>query len=260
MNPSIASLVLFCAAVAGAPLAASAAPITVPTGLNPGDTYRLAFLTSKLRDATSTNIADYNAFVTGVANAVPELATLGTTWKVIGSTALVDARENTGTSPLIGGAPIYRLDGAQIAASNADLWDGSINVPIIVSENGGHINREFVATGMYEWGAGYPGLELGTANPVLGRLGTTNYTWAVALVGDSTAPVNFYAISGVLTVVPEPSSLLLVCSGVTAVLGCQFGGRCRRKRQWHVVAGHPSPSFATAATYWPMRSQWAPFS
>jgi hypothetical protein len=100
MKRSIASLLLFCVAVVLASLAASAAPITVPTGLNPGDTYRLAFLTSKFRDATSTTIADYNAFVTGVANGVPELAALGTTWRVIGSTQLVAATDNTDTSPL----------------------------------------------------------------------------------------------------------------------------------------------------------------
>jgi hypothetical protein len=43
-----------------------AAPITVPTGLNPGDRYRLAFVTSTTRDARSSNIADYNLFVTDV--------------------------------------------------------------------------------------------------------------------------------------------------------------------------------------------------
>ena len=60
-----------------------AAPITVPTSLNPGDTYRLAFETSTTTDATSTSIADYNTFVTGVATGVGELNDLGTTWTAI---------------------------------------------------------------------------------------------------------------------------------------------------------------------------------
>ena len=45
-------------------------------GINPatgnpwqaGDTYRLAFVTSATRNATSTDINDYNSFVQGVAN------------------------------------------------------------------------------------------------------------------------------------------------------------------------------------------------
>jgi hypothetical protein len=39
--------------------AASADIITQPVGLNPGDEYHLAFVTSGTRDATSTDIADY---------------------------------------------------------------------------------------------------------------------------------------------------------------------------------------------------------
>ena len=57
---------------------AMAAPVTAPTSLNVGDQYRLVFVTSAVRDATSTNIADYNAFVSGVANGQAELAALGT--------------------------------------------------------------------------------------------------------------------------------------------------------------------------------------
>ncbi len=68
----------------------------------PGDFYRLAFVTSTTRDAVPTDIADYNAFVTATAEAVPELLALGTTWSVIGSTASVDARDNTGTDTLGG--------------------------------------------------------------------------------------------------------------------------------------------------------------
>ena len=48
-----------------------AAPITLPTGLNPGDQYRLGFVSSTTRDATSQNIADYNDFVTATANRGP---------------------------------------------------------------------------------------------------------------------------------------------------------------------------------------------
>jgi hypothetical protein len=103
---SVAFLALAC--VVGTATHARAVPITAPPGLDPGDQYRLAFVTSTLRDATSANIADYNAYVTTVANAVPELLALATTWTAIGSTASVDARDNTGTNPNVeAGVPIF---------------------------------------------------------------------------------------------------------------------------------------------------------
>jgi len=54
--------------------------LPVPVGLNPGDPYRLIFVTSIARDALSTNIADYNSFVHGIANGpTSEFQSLGTT-------------------------------------------------------------------------------------------------------------------------------------------------------------------------------------
>lgn len=40
-----------------------------PEGLNPGDKYRLIFITGAQRDGLSSDIADYNAFVMNEANA-----------------------------------------------------------------------------------------------------------------------------------------------------------------------------------------------
>ena len=77
----------------------SAAPVTAPTGLSPGEQYRLAFMTSTLSTATATDIATYNTFVTNVANSVTELADLGTTWTAIASTATVDARGSAARLP-----------------------------------------------------------------------------------------------------------------------------------------------------------------
>ena len=77
---------------------ASAQIVTIPNGLNPGDQYRLAFVTNGTTLATSTDIAAYNTFVTAEANTQPELVTLGATWAAIGSTPTDDARDNTGTN------------------------------------------------------------------------------------------------------------------------------------------------------------------
>ena len=110
--------------------------VTVPTSLNLGDSYRLAFLTSGTRDATSSDIGVYNSFVQSAADAVPALASLGATWKAIGSTASVDARDNTGTNPATTGVPIFLLNNTKLADDNADLWDGSIDVLFDLTELG----------------------------------------------------------------------------------------------------------------------------
>ena len=129
-------------AVFGLALGAGAAPITTPVGLNPGDQYRLVFLTSTTRDATSTDIADYNAFVTAAANTQQALVDLATTWTAIASTDAVDALDNTGTNPSVtAGVPIYLLDGVSLVANdNADLWDAAIVTPIMITEAGAAIS------------------------------------------------------------------------------------------------------------------------
>ena len=125
MTRNITTVFLFFLAVACcASPDSSAAPITVPTDLNLGDHYRLAFVTSTTRDATSSDIADYNAFVAGVAAGQPELAALGTTWTAIAATATVNAYDNTSTYPSYASPPIYRLDDTRLTDNNGQLWGG----------------------------------------------------------------------------------------------------------------------------------------
>ncbi|MHC4693630.1 MAG: fibronectin type III domain-containing protein, partial [Planctomycetota bacterium] len=106
-----------------------------------GDQYRLAFHTSATTNATSVDIATYNAWVQGLADASPLNigANFGGTWKVIGSTAAVDARDNTSTNPAVNGSghAIFLLDGSTVVAINyADLWDGTIQNIINITEQG----------------------------------------------------------------------------------------------------------------------------
>ncbi|CCQ53010.1 MULTISPECIES: hypothetical protein [Crocosphaera] len=95
----------------------------IPSDLNPGDQYRLVFVTSTTRNALSTQISDYNAFVDATAKAEDSLLKdLDTTWNAIGSTSTVDARDNTNTNPEENiGVPIYLIDGNRVANNNADL-------------------------------------------------------------------------------------------------------------------------------------------
>ena len=130
---NISLLTAFAAAAALAPTA-QAAPITAPTDGYTGD-YRLVFATSShpMADSSRT-MTDFNADVTTAAAAVTELAALSTTWTCIGSTSTVDARDNSGTNPSSTGIPIYTTSGLRIADDNADLWDGSIQNPIMLDD------------------------------------------------------------------------------------------------------------------------------
>lgn len=207
----------------------AAAPITVPAGLSPGDEYRLAFVTSTVRFATSSDIADYNAFVTAAANGSPQLAALGTTWTAIASTLTADARDNTGTNPSSGpGVPIYNLAGLLVASSNADLWDGAIDNTISLTEDGsatsnsgawsGTLNNGIAET-LANGGRPLGDLALGTAgNSSTGYVfQPIGFSWIAGAVGGNNLNQNpLYAISGTL-VVPEPQLATLLVMGLIAL-------------------------------------------
>jgi hypothetical protein len=183
-----------------------AQPITIPSGLNPGDSYRLAFVTSTTRNATSSNIVVYDALVTAAANSVGELASLGTTWHAIGSTTAVDARDHTNTNPGVEvGVPIFLLNDTMLVNDNADLWDGTVDTSPQIDETGGvliSVNAEFVWTGTATSGSGETGNELGSATVTQGRAIETSGNW----IDSGGSPVNssinrhLYGISGVLVV------------------------------------------------------------
>jgi len=95
----------------------------------PVTNYRLIFTTSQVRDGTSTDIEDYNAFVQSVADAAPVVGSWDLEWKALVSTSDVDARDNTGTNPIEDGEglPIFRIDGERWVRDNFDLWGDGID-------------------------------------------------------------------------------------------------------------------------------------
>ena len=94
-----------------------------PASLTSGDKFRLIFLSSIKRDASSTNIADYNTFVqTRAAAGHDDIQAYSAGFRVVGCTAGVDARDNTGTTGT--SVVMYWLNGEKVADDNADFYDG----------------------------------------------------------------------------------------------------------------------------------------
>lgn len=208
-----------------------AVPITlVPTGLSVGDKYHLAFVTSTIRDALSSDIDDYNAFVNAAADAVgigPNDFTsspIGAiNWYAIASTATVHARDNAMVS-----APVYRLDDTLVATDFADMWDGALQNPLNLDETGSFRAGWLAWTGSLVDGFGSPTDFLGPHFPEHFQC-VTGHSSAYILVSPSLWIANFstysyhdyafYALSEELTVIPEPSTLVLMSCGLLGLLG-----------------------------------------
>ena len=112
-----------------------------PSGLSTGDEFRLIFITSETRDATSTDIDVYNAWAQGVITKGGHASLLpyGGMASVVGSTMSAAARINTGmwssgahadgsTSASDTGVQVYWLAAPpanQVADNYFDFYDGS---------------------------------------------------------------------------------------------------------------------------------------
>lgn len=217
-------------AFAGTAANVSALPILTPSGLNPGDTYQLVFVTSTTRDATSSDIAVYNTFVQSAANAanIGIGGRLGDVhWSAIASTSRVDARDNAFVF-----GPVYNLNDQIVAVSFADLWDGSLLTAIGYNELNDQISAS-VWTGTFPDGFGGPNY-LGQAINFMfdGRSSSSGSAWIGASFTFSAATLkSLYALSEQLTVqsasVPEPATLMLFGSGLVGLLAW----RARRRGQ-----------------------------
>ena len=97
-----------------------------PADIGPGERFRLIFLSSTKRNATSSDIETYNTFVQNAAAAGhANIQDHASRFRVVGCTQAVDARDNTGTNTNGPGVPIYWLNGNKVADDYADFYDGS---------------------------------------------------------------------------------------------------------------------------------------
>jgi hypothetical protein len=147
-------------------------------------------------------------------------------WFAAGSTAAVDARDNTGTNPLTSvGVPIYLLDGVtKIADDNADLWDslGISKNPVSVDQ---FLSLKTSSDRVWS-GTGTSGIQLfaplGDAGTILAGDPTAILnTWIAAGFQPSADSHSFYGISQELNAaaVPEPSTFALLGVGAISLIG-----------------------------------------
>ena len=111
----------------------------VPSAVGAGGSFRLLFASSYTRDATSPNVGAYNAHVQQAAgNGHASIRNHSSRFRVLGSTAAVDARDNTGTTVAANdtGVAIYWLNGDQVADDYSDLYDGSWDSNAVRNESG----------------------------------------------------------------------------------------------------------------------------
>jgi hypothetical protein len=212
------------------------ANVTLPN-LPPGSQYQLVFVSAGTRDALSTNIDDYNSFVTEQANLNLNLPS-GITWSAIASTSTVDARDNAVTYDSI---PIYNTSGQQVSDGTYHFWGGQDGPPgsiytlwnsISSDQYGNNISAD-VWTGSKSDGTKYSSGGLGVwivspsfpseyESPVRGSSTSRTATWISDTVQLTSNPSNMncplYAISSPITVIPEPSSLILLSIGIISML------------------------------------------
>jgi uncharacterized repeat protein (TIGR01451 family) len=191
--------------------------VTRPAGLTTGDQYQLLFVTADKFHAISTNISDYNAFVSSEAALNPALAAFDSanavTWTAIGSTASVNANVNAPSS-----GSVYTLEGVMVANSANSLYSGqNLLSPPNINQYGASISNVQVWTGTGN-ANGTPGSQtLEASATVVGDSGLTNLGW---ISDGATDPFNFgtgnlatpgglaplYALSSVITVLPSVSA------------------------------------------------------
>jgi hypothetical protein len=141
----------------------------------------------------------------------------------------VDARDNA-----LVVAPVYLLNGTQLATGFNDMWDGALLNPIDINQFGLRQVNDSVWTGSNISGIGTFSLGFGFAAGVghTGPLSNATDWIAWQLAGSNTSHP-LYALSSLLSVpVPEPSSWALVYCGALIAGGCVFRRRvmCSRER------------------------------
>jgi hypothetical protein len=201
---------------------ASATLIEAIANLNEGDNYRVVFVTSTGRTATSTDINVYNNFVSNVARNGSVTSTLALEWAALASTSTINAQVNTGISSLDNRAvTIFSTFGDIIATSGQDLWNGTLMNPIIYNEAAIRGRGTYVWTGINSIGAFMSDYELGSLYPMSGDSGEDHHVWSSTYRFHQLYPWSLYGISNEITKpivnVPSPGTIILLSMGLAGL-------------------------------------------
>ena len=204
----------------------------IPSGLGVGDEFRLLFVSSTTRNAAPTGISTYNTWIQNQAAAGhTDIQDYSDTFRVVGSTADVDARDNTQTTYTSSdkGVPIYWLNGNKVADHYEDFYDGDWDEEANRKEEDGTASSDVtIRTGSdhdgTEKGSGSSSTALGKSPSTVGipNSSTSGFgplsSTATSIEGTI---LPFYGLSGVFRVAPPPPTVVpadwsLIPSGVVA--------------------------------------------
>ena len=181
-----------------------------PSGLGAGDQFRLLIVTSTTRNATSTNISDYDTHVqSAVAAGHASIQSHSSLFKVLGSTANVAARDHTATTYTSAdkGVPIYWLGGAKAADEYEDFYDGSWDSYVFRAQTGHEISPNRVWTGTNNDGTAASN-SLGSISGVSGGTKTSGKHFVDSVFSSGTTH-GFYGLSPVFQVAAVTPPTLL---------------------------------------------------
>lgn len=213
---TLAILILTLPCVGAEPAAGSFTLDWFDNALTTAQKFRLVFTTSSTTNGESSLGSYYDSVVAddAASGSLTKNAPTGTGWKAIVSTSSgEEAATRTGTTPSSASdVTIFRIDGAKLADDYGDFWDGSIDAPMEVTEDGVTLSGgQRVWTGSDADGTNNRWDELGRSSPVYGQ---TNQTDEDAFNRDDKDSDRSYRLYGI--------SDVYQWNGQTAMLASQY--------------------------------------
>jgi hypothetical protein len=198
--------------------ALDAPAVLVPPDLTVGDTFYVVFVTQSTY-TPNVNMSSNDSRVQSEANSAGFGSSVGLTWKVLGATS--STTQSLSLFAADSSRPIYTRNGDRVADNRADLFDGTLAVPIDRTPSNGVlscVSGSFgpkVLTGLNSDGT--------LATPITftgffsfttyGNCASTTSTWVNNNTG-STDEDHFYGVSPLLTVPADRDANLLPAGAI----------------------------------------------